>query len=638
VEGAGGPGATSQIRHRNAGNEKVLDSVKSRRISSASTLLLGLLAVARPVLADYPLASHRYLADPASLVHDGRLYLYASNDDDNEGDDGYEMRSLVCISTTDLKNWTDHGEVFRVPTNASWASFSWAPAMVERGGTIYLYFGNNANGIGVATSTTPTGPFTDPRGSALVTASTPGASGTDSWLFDPGVLVDDDGQAYLYFGGNGDNNARVIRLNTDMVSVMGSAIALSVPNFFEASWMHKLNDVYYFSYSTNPAADMRIDYMTSSSPTSGFTYGGVVAPQPPSNGNNNHAAIFIYNGNWYHAYHNRYVSTEAGEPTTYRRNLAIDRLNHNSDGTIQQVVHTADGLAQLASLNPYMRVEAETTNSQSGIETEPCSEGGMNVTAIADGDWIGLRSVDFGTGAESFTARVASAASGGSIDLRSGSATGTVLGTCTVPMTGGLQEWADVTCAVTGATGETDLFLTFGGGTFNVNYWQFTPVDGGAGGAGGGAGASGAAGMAGNAGATGGAAGSAGGGATGGAGAVGGVGGASATGGSAGTTTGGVGGDAAGSGASAGTTSGMSGGAVTGGGTGGMGSGGVSAAGGLGGGASGGASGAGASAAAGSDETGGCGCRVPGGSSSGRTSAWFVVALALALRRRRRAA
>jgi len=124
-------------------------------------LLVGLLLLGPRARADYPIASHRFLADPASLVHEGRLYLYSSNDDDNDSDDGYEMRSIVCISTSDLKNWTDHGEVLRVPADAAWADMSWAPAIAERNGTIYMYFGNNANGVGVVSSTTPTGRFTD---------------------------------------------------------------------------------------------------------------------------------------------------------------------------------------------------------------------------------------------------------------------------------------------------------------------------------------------------------------------------------------------------------------------------------------------------------------------------------------------
>ncbi len=469
----------------------------SRKLSTAAwrggALVLAGLFASPSALADYPIASHRYLADPASLVHDGRLYLYCSNDDDSVkedgSDDGYKMASIVAVSSSDLKNWTDHGEVMRMPRDGAWANLSWAPALTERNGTIYMYFGNGGSNIGVASSASPTGPFKDAKGSALITSSTPGASGPNMWLFDPGVFVDDDGQAYLYFGGNGEQNARIIKLNDDMVSVSGTAIGLTVPYFFEASWMHKRDGVYYLSYSTNPANGIRIDYLTSKSPTSGFTYGGTVGAQPPkNNGDNNHAAIFEFGGSWYHAYHNRSVATDAGEPTGYRRNLALESLTYKADGSIVPVTYTTDGLKQVGHLDPYARVEAETFNAQSGIETEPCEEGGMDVASIHDGDWVRLRGVDFGEGAESFSARVASAAEGGSIELHLDAPDGTLVGTCAVEATGGWQAWSDTSCGVDGATGVHDLYLVFTGGEsylFNVNSWQFSPIGGGgAGGAG----------------------------------------------------------------------------------------------------------------------------------------------------------
>jgi hypothetical protein len=120
-----------------------------------------------------------------------------------------------------------------------------------------------------------------------------------------------------------------------------------------------------------------------------------------------------------------------------------------------------------------------------GVETEVYTEGGMAVSSINNGDYIKIKGVAFGAGARFFSARVASAISGGRIELRLGSATGTLVGTCTVSGTGVWQTWITVTCAVSGATGTQDLFFRFTGsetgmgtgmGTgvlFNFNWWQF---------------------------------------------------------------------------------------------------------------------------------------------------------------------
>jgi len=436
-------------------------------------LSLAAAATSAPARADYPIASHRYLADPGSLVYGGRVYLYNSNDDDNDG--SYQMHSIVCISTSDMKNWTDHGIVFQVPANASWAQNSWAPQPITRDGTIYLYFGNSASGVGVASSTNPTSGFKDAKGSYLVNSSTPGASGTNSWLFDPGALIDSDGSAYLSFGGNGETNARIIKLGSDLTSVSGSAAMLAPTGFYEASFLFKRNSTYYMAYSSDTAHGLRIDYLSSTSPMSGYTYRGVLAGQPPVNDNNNHASEFEFMGRWYHAYHNRSVAKQAGIDATYKRNLALEVLDFKTDDTIQQVTYTTDGVPQLGSLNPYTRVEAETTKAQSGIETESCSKGGMDVSSISDGDWVSVRGVDFGAGAKTFSASVASASAQGAIEVRSGSPTGTVLATCDVPVTGGAQTWQTTTCSVSGATGVIkDLYFRFKGSGFSFDYWQFT--------------------------------------------------------------------------------------------------------------------------------------------------------------------
>jgi arabinoxylan arabinofuranohydrolase len=125
-------------------------------------------------------------------------------------------------------------------------------------------------------------------------------------------------------------------------------------------------------------------------------------------------------------------------------------------------------------------------NAQSGIETETCSEGGMDVTSISSGDWIKVRGVDFGAaGAKTFSARVASPAAGGAIELRLGSATGTLVGTCNVPSTGGAGSIPG-SGGRTGSSTGTGGTLGFDGG---VDARDAATV-GGAGGAPGGSGGS----------------------------------------------------------------------------------------------------------------------------------------------------
>jgi len=443
-------------------------------------VLVAICAVPFSARADYPLVSHKFSADPTGLEFNGRLYLYCSNDTDNDTNGGYTMHSITCISSDDLKNWTDHGEVLQVPRDVSWATYSWAPSVITNNGLFYLYFGNNAAGIGVATSSVPTGPFKDARGSYLVNSSTPGASTPNQWYFDPCIFMD-DAQPYLYFGGSNPTNARVIQLNSDLVSVSGPASPMTSSNFFEASMMHKRGNIYYFSYSSRPSAGLTIQYATNSNPTSGFVFKGDVVPNPPHNSNNNnHHAFFTYQGVWYCAYHNRYVAEQQGIPTTYKRNVCLDVLNYNPDGTMQPVVCTTNGLGQLKSLNPYARIEAETMAAQSGISTEPCAEGGMDVTNIVNGNWTMVRGVDFtSAGATNFTARAASAGTGGNIELHLDSLTGALIGTCPVPATGGWQTWVNTTCAITNSTakGVHDLYLKFTGvnatNLFNLNWWQF---------------------------------------------------------------------------------------------------------------------------------------------------------------------
>ena len=318
------------------------------------------------------------------------------------------MNDITCISTDDMKNWTDHGEVFHAKDSKWGAKMTWAPCVVHRNGKFYLYYGDaNGGGIGVAVSDQPTGPYIDNQDHPVVGMNTPGVllyddnhqpiknkkgvpgaiAGSENWgmwCFDPCVLIDDDGQAYMYFGGAHPDNSRIIKLKENMVEADGVAIKPNTPGFFEASFVHKYKNKYYLSYAghyfSKPA---NIEYVISDKPMEGFNNPGVILPNPPVNdGFNNHHSIFQFKGEWYIAYHNRKVAYENNEQDhrsrEYMRSVCIDRLYYNEDGTIQTVKTTRDGLKQLKNIDPYQRNEAETMAKGYGINTEFKVKGSSN--------------------------------------------------------------------------------------------------------------------------------------------------------------------------------------------------------------------------------------------------------------------
>jgi arabinoxylan arabinofuranohydrolase len=426
---------------------------------------------ASQVFAENPIISHTYTADPSAMEYNGRIYVIMSNDEDNNN--GYQIYKYTLISSDDMVNWTDHGEVFKVKDVSKWASMCYAPSCVVREGKCYLYYPDGGSGIGVAVADRPEGPYKEPLGKALINKNMPNCN--VPWLFDPCGFVDEDGQAYLAFGG-GDSgagtNLRIIKLNADMTSTSGTAVTVNAPASFEAAYLHKYNKKYYFSYSTT---SQKIDYLMGDKPMSDFTFKGTVLPNPPKDlGNNNHSSIVQFKDKWYIFYHDRSISN-----AVYKRSVCVDVITYNADGSMKQTTCTTAGPAQIKSLNPYDTVQAETIGKQKGIETDVCSEGGMMVTSIANGDWIKYFGVDFGTNADKFEARVAGA-TGGSIELHLESETGALAGTCEVASTGGLTTWKTVSCDVTGASGVKNLYLVFKGTgePFRFNWFRFSTTTG----------------------------------------------------------------------------------------------------------------------------------------------------------------
>ena len=392
-----------------------------------------------PKLPTYgnPLNPYNFCADPTAIEYDGRLYVYGTNDQQEfDASNGLQankyskINTLVCMSTADMVNWTNHGTI-DVKAIAPWISASWAPSIISRmeddGLThFYMYFTNSGAGIGVLTATSPTGPWTDPLGHALIDSKTSGL-GTISNIIDPGAAIKPDGsEAYLTFGGGdvkGTNlqpgNARIVKLGSDLISLDGDIQPISAPCHFEANELNYIGNKWVYSYCTRwTIADdwssyssakaptpCSIVYLTASDPMADkWSYKGEILPNPGRIGypyGNNHSHLQKFGSAYYLFYHTQWLESQLGYSGGYR-NLQMNKLTV-VEGTAKMATLNANtasltGVSQItaARLNPYDKQRATTVAGAAGIKAENTDSAGLaSVSAISAGDWTLLRGVQF---------------------------------------------------------------------------------------------------------------------------------------------------------------------------------------------------------------------------------------------------
>jgi len=287
-----------------------------------------------------PLFTDTFTADPAPMVYGCTFYITCGHD---EGTTGFNLREWYVLYSTNMVNW-ERQVAFGVNL-FSWANANaWASQMVEKDGTFYWYVPvqkskDGTMAIGVAKANSPLVPFVDAIGGPLVDddfeiANMGYRTPSDTpYTIDPTVFVDDDGRAYMHYG----SFFRMINaeLNEDMISIKGTMVESTPQGFFEAPFLTKRNGVYYEVYARdgNPA---KIDYATSNSPMGPWQYGGrILDPLPNNPGENaatSHPGVAEFHGQGYLVYH-----LSHGTAGTYRRQVAIEKLNFNADGSIQKV-------------------------------------------------------------------------------------------------------------------------------------------------------------------------------------------------------------------------------------------------------------------------------------------------------------
>ena len=467
-----------------------------------------------------PIIEQHYGADPFALVYDDTVYFYMTADKyeyDAAGEikeNSYsQIRSLYVVSTKDMVNFTDHGEIVIAGANGAtkWAHNSWAPAaawkMVDGRPKFFLYFADNGGGIGVVCSDSPVGPFVDELGHGLIRRDMENC-GNVEWLFDPAVLVDDDGRAYIYFGGGVPRGAdgqpmashpmtaRCAELGDDMMSLKDVPVTIDAPYLFEDSGIHKYNDTYYYSYCSNFNVDKagtdeygfengEIIIMESKNPLGPFTFKERVLKNPGAYfglGGNNHHAIFKFKDQWYITYHTRILEQAQGILHGYR-STSIEAFNMGEDGTIGNIVMTKNQRKQVGNLDPYKTINGATFAAMAGVDTAPAGDivssqykyGTHLLTDINDGDYVKLQGVDFGDkGATKVRAIIRTNGNEGVIRVstKSVNVNGEVMGYIPIKPDGKVNTVCEAVLD-TPITGVQDLFFTFKGEGYEIIEWIF---------------------------------------------------------------------------------------------------------------------------------------------------------------------
>ncbi len=417
--------------------------------------------LATTAMAQNPLVTHMYTADPTARVHEGKLYVYPSSDMvPPEGVDmprfcmpGYHAFSLENGST-----WKDHGWVLKendVPWGVRDEYAMWAPDCIEKDGKYYYYYparpanDNAFRRIGVGVSDSPVGPFKWEKNFIE------GVSGID-----PGLLLDDDNQAYLFWGGG--HELYGAPLSDDMKSITQAGIKIEgLPaGYKEGSFPIKKDGVYYLTFAhVFPEEGYTIGYATSDKPLGPYTYRGKIMDN--INNGTNHHSIVQYNGQWILFYHFWHISG-----FNKLRSMCADYMEFKTDGTIRKVKPTLRGIGQ-PTLNDTIQIDryneiykAQTAFVNGGEPT------GWMVCETPVSSYVRFNKVNFSsTSPKKVEIRMASGQRQGTIELRIGSQTGKVVAEWPIEFTGrNWDQWitkeADVKNEVTGVH---DIFLVFKG-------------------------------------------------------------------------------------------------------------------------------------------------------------------------------
>lgn len=363
------------------------------------------------IQAQNPIITGQFTADPTARVFEGKLYLYPSHDIPSPIErlkEWFCMADYHVFSSENLVDWTDHGMILsqeNVPWVDSESYSMWAPDCVYKDGKYYFYFpaspkGKKGFNVGVAIADKPYGPFKP------LPEPIKGVGGID-----PCVLLDTDGQAYLYWSGRGLN---VAKLKDNMTELASEPVLVAdvEDGFKEGPFAFKRNGKYYLTYPWVKDKTECLAYAMSDNPMGPFEYKGIIMEQSPTGCWTNHHSLVEYKGQWYLFYHHNDYSPEFDK----NRSVRADSLTFNPDGTIQLVTPTLRGVG-ITDAGKAIQLDRYSAISQEGASIDYINQAnkfdGWKVLFNHKDAWVSYNRVDFGNQEwQKVDARVLSSAGG----------------------------------------------------------------------------------------------------------------------------------------------------------------------------------------------------------------------------------
>lgn len=509
------------------------------------------------------LTNFDFIADPTCIdnsKNDGKLYVYGTTEgiDYEAGTlakNGYNNHSLTILSTKDMVNWTDEGtldnenltnEISTIPskekTKCKWGTKAWAPSGLKIDGDgdgedEYYIFYTNGGAVGYVQGDSPTGPWKDDLGKVLFNQSTPNCSDV-VWCFDPAVLVDDKGDAYVYFGGGvpgGDNptdeqkahpqTGRVAKIKfeegTGKVLLDGNPQKLDAYYMFEDSEINQFHGKYYYSYCINfmvpgslkPAGAVnklgsgQIGCYVSTDPmnitfdpdtqesTDDLKYLGAILDNPSSiygESYNNHHHMQSFKGHDYIFYHSTILGNTLFRDNKQYRNLHVDEISVDETTDAVSITPTYEGASQIEDFEPYKNedgsvkyINATTAASSAGVKSsrddamvlQTINGSPMVLDAIDTGDWTCIKGVNFGeNGLKNFGMEYYSASDAGRVELFIDDPTKLENKVAAIDIleTTNNKYVYKSTTTTQTVTGKHDVYFVFRGSGYKVASWAFS--------------------------------------------------------------------------------------------------------------------------------------------------------------------